>query len=75
MRRSDHQIRDATITGSRKGHASIFLWYILNKKGYRGIRKEVQKCLRNAHYLAHHLREAGISETVEQHGGLREAKR
>ena len=47
--------------GSRNGHAPIFLWYALNKKGYRGIRKEVQKCLRNAHYLVHHLREAGVS--------------
>ena len=51
--------RDATIMGSRNGHAPTFLWYALNKKGYRGIRKEVQKCLRNAHYLVHHLREAG----------------
>ncbi|KAG2594397.1 hypothetical protein PVAP13_5NG642600, partial [Panicum virgatum] len=43
--------RDATIMGSSNGHAPIFL----------GIRKEVQKCLRNAHYLVHHLREAGVS--------------
>ena len=53
--------RDATIMGSRNGHAPIFLWYALNKKGYRGIRKEVQKCLRNAHYLVHHLREVGVN--------------
>ena len=71
--------RDATIMGSRNGHAPIFLWYARNKKGYRGIRKEVQKCLRNAHYLVHHLREAGgqlcISEPVEQHGCVGGAKR
>ncbi|RLN22095.1 hypothetical protein C2845_PM07G36130 [Panicum miliaceum] len=56
--------RDATIMGSRNGHAPIFLWYTLNKKGYRGIRKEVQKCLRNAHYLLHHLREVGVSASL-----------
>jgi histidine decarboxylase len=53
--------RDATIMGSRNGHAPMFLWYTLNKKGYRGIRKEVQKCLRNAHYLTDRLKETGIS--------------
>ncbi|KAG5029127.1 Serine decarboxylase 1 [Glycine soja] len=44
-------LRDATIMGSRNGHAPIFLWYGLNMKGYRGFQKEVQKCLRNAHYF------------------------
>lgn len=50
--------RDATIMGSRNGHAPIFLWYTLNRKGYRGFQKEVQRCLRNAHYLKECLREA-----------------
>ncbi|KAH7299755.1 hypothetical protein KP509_24G027200 [Ceratopteris richardii] len=52
--------RDATIMGSRNGHAPIFLWYTLNRKGYRGFQKEVQKCLRNAHYLKDRLRNAGF---------------
>ena len=26
--------RDATIMGSHNGHAPIFLWYTLNRKGY-----------------------------------------
>ncbi|CAO1943167.1 unnamed protein product [Urochloa humidicola] len=56
--------RDATIMGSRNGHAPIFLWYTLNKKGYRGIRKEVQRCLRNAHYLLHHLKGVGVSASL-----------
>lgn len=43
--------RDATIMGSRNGHAPIYLWYMLTKKGYSGIRKDVEKCLRNAHVL------------------------
>jgi histidine decarboxylase len=50
--------RDATIMGSRNGHAPIFLWYTLNRKGYRGFQKEVQRCLRNAHYLKEKLWEA-----------------
>ena len=43
--------RDATIMGSRNGHAPIYLWYMLSKKGYDGMRKDVEKCLRNAHVL------------------------
>ncbi len=43
--------RDATIMGSRNGHAPIYLWYTLTKKGYEGMRKDVEKCLRNAHLL------------------------
>lgn len=52
--------------GSRNGHAPIFLWYTLNKKGYKGFQKEVQKCLRNAHYLKGRLREAGISAMLNE---------
>ncbi|KAK4795438.1 hypothetical protein SAY86_013432 [Trapa natans] len=58
--------RDATIMGSRNGHAPIFLWYTLNKKGYKGFQKEVQKCLRNAHYLKDCLRQAGISAMLNE---------
>ncbi|XP_028792023.1 serine decarboxylase-like [Neltuma alba] len=53
--------RDATITGSRSGHAPIFLWYALKKKGLLGLKKEVEQCMRNADYLRDKLREAGIS--------------
>jgi len=58
--------RDATIMGSRNGHAPIFLWYTLNRKGYRGFQKEVQKCLRNAHYLKDRLKEAGIGAMLNE---------
>ncbi|EXC19910.1 Histidine decarboxylase [Morus notabilis] len=58
--------RDATIMGSRNGHAPIFLWYTLNRKGYKGFQKEVQKCLRNAHYLKDRLRGAGISAMLNE---------
>jgi histidine decarboxylase len=43
--------RDATIMGSRNGHAPIYLWYTLTLKGYEGIRKDVEQCMRNAHIL------------------------
>ncbi|CAA6653995.1 unnamed protein product [Spirodela intermedia] len=58
--------RDATIMGSRNGHAPIFLWYTLNRKGYRGFQKEVQRCLRNAHYLRDRLRAAGVSAMLNE---------
>eukprot|EP00884_Botryococcus_braunii_P012868 jgi/Botrbrau1/21582/Bobra.174_2s0076.2 len=43
--------RDATIMGSRNGHAPIYMWYTLTKKGYEGMRKDVERCMRNAHLL------------------------
>eukprot|EP00850_Spirogloea_muscicola_P008823 SM000048S16535 [mRNA] locus=s48:203096:208573:- [translate_table: standard] len=58
--------RDATIMGSRNGHAPLFLWYTLNRKGYRGFQKEVQRCLRNAHYLHGRLRSAGFGAMLNE---------
>ena len=58
--------RDATIMGSLNGHAPIFLWYTLNRKGYRGFQKEVQKCLRNAHYLKDQFWSVGISAMLNE---------
>lgn len=58
--------RDATIMGSRNGHAPIFLWYTLNRKGYRGFQKEVQRCLRNAHYLKERLHDAGFGVMLNE---------
>ncbi|RWR85262.1 serine decarboxylase-like protein [Cinnamomum micranthum f. kanehirae] len=58
--------RDATIMGSRNGHAPIFLWYTLNRKGYRGFQKEVQKCLHNAHYLKDRLQAEGIGAMLNE---------
>ncbi|KAF7812942.1 serine decarboxylase 1-like [Senna tora] len=52
--------KDITITGSRCGHAPIFLWYALKKKGLIGLKKEVEKCITNADYLYDELRNAGI---------------
>lgn len=32
-------------------HAPIYLWYTLTRKGYHGMRKDVETCFRNAHIL------------------------
>ena len=37
--------------GSRNGHAALYMWYSLSKKGVAGVRSDVQLCLRNAHFL------------------------
>ena len=52
--------KDVTITGSRSGHAPIFIWYTLKKKGLLELKKEVDECIKNATYLKDRLREAGI---------------
>ncbi|XP_021763784.1 serine decarboxylase-like [Chenopodium quinoa] len=57
---------DATITGSRNGHAPIFLWYTLSRKGYHGFQKEVRMCLDNALYLKDRLSEVGVSVMLNE---------
>ena len=54
--------RDATIMGSRNGHAPIYMWYTLTRKGYQGMRKDVERCLRNAHLLKVHAAPPPILE-------------
>jgi len=52
--------RDATIMGSRNGHAAIYMWYTLSTKGCNGLRKDVEKCMRNALLLKSMLERAKI---------------
>jgi len=58
--------RDATITGSRSGHAPIFLWYALKRRGLVGLQNEVQKCIMNAQYLQNRLLDAGIGAMLNK---------
>ncbi|XP_054789576.1 serine decarboxylase 1-like [Prosopis cineraria] len=58
--------RDATISGSRGGHAPIFIWYALNKKGFNGLREEVQECIKKAVYLQDCLRDHGIGTLLNK---------
>ncbi|XP_051129657.1 serine decarboxylase-like [Andrographis paniculata] len=52
---------DSTISGSRNGHAPIFMWYNLNLKGYKGLKRDVRMSIRNAQYLRDRLKNIGIS--------------
>ncbi|XP_057759090.1 serine decarboxylase 1-like [Arachis stenosperma] len=62
--------RDATITGSRCGHAPIFLWYAIKKKGSIGIQNEVENCIANARYLHNRLSDAGIGAMLNEHSNI-----
>ncbi|KAG2444886.1 hypothetical protein HXX76_001623 [Chlamydomonas incerta] len=58
--------RDATIMGSRNGHAPVYLWYTLTRKGYEGMRRDVEKCMRNAHVLKQMFESAGIRTMLNE---------
>ena len=58
--------RDATIMGSRNGHAPIYMWYTFTRKGYEGMRKDVEKCLRNAMLLKAMLEQAGVKTMLNE---------
>eukprot|EP00123_Amoebidium_parasiticum_P009028 comp19174_c0_seq1/m.21872 comp19174_c0_seq1/g.21872 ORF comp19174_c0_seq1/g.21872 comp19174_c0_seq1/m.21872 type:complete len:469 (-) comp19174_c0_seq1:445-1851(-) len=58
--------KDATIMGSRNGHAPLYMWYTLNRKGYDGIRRDVQKCIRNSHLLKDLLAKANIGVMLNE---------
>ncbi|XP_027938139.1 serine decarboxylase-like [Vigna unguiculata] len=62
--------RDVTITGSRSGHASIFLWYAIKRKGFMGLQSEVHKCIANACHLQHRLRSAGIGAMLNKFSNI-----
>lgn len=58
--------RDATIMGSRNGHAPIYMWYTLTRKGYSGMRADVEHCLANAHLLQGMLESNGIKTMLNR---------
>ncbi|XP_028801459.1 serine decarboxylase-like [Neltuma alba] len=58
--------KDNTISGSRGGHAAIFIWYALNKKGFKGLQQEVQECIKKAIYLRDSLRYHGIGALLNK---------
>ncbi|XP_011082256.2 LOW QUALITY PROTEIN: serine decarboxylase-like [Sesamum indicum] len=57
---------DTTIAGSRNGHSPIFLWYVLNIKGQKGLEEDVEKCLINSRYLRDRLKKAGINSMLNE---------
>lgn len=52
--------KDATIMGSRNGHAALYLWYAIQKKGIAGFREDTLQCIRKARSLRDMLVQAGI---------------
>ncbi|MED6185507.1 hypothetical protein PIB30_057754 [Stylosanthes scabra] len=62
--------RDATITGSRSGHAPIFLWYAIKKKGSIGLQNEVENCIMNARYLHNRLCDAGFGAMLNEYSNI-----
>jgi histidine decarboxylase len=52
--------RDATIMGSRNGHAPLFLWYTLVSKCKDGIYRDIINCIENAKYVKSKLEEKNV---------------
>lgn len=53
--------KDSTIMGSRNGHAPIFLWHTIVRKGIPGFAEDTKLCLRNAQFLKQLLVKNGFS--------------
>ena len=49
--------QDTTISGSRNGFLALNLWYIFQKKGASGFKKDGEQCISNAKYLYAKLQE------------------
>jgi histidine decarboxylase len=56
--------RDATILGSRNGHAPLFMWYALVKKGYEGITADIKGCIENAEYMRDLLLQSNVPRVL-----------
>jgi len=55
--------KDATIMGSRNGHAALYLWYAIQKKGLQGFKADTVECIKKARALKLMLDEAGVENT------------
>ncbi|KAJ3329255.1 hypothetical protein HDU91_003903, partial [Kappamyces sp. JEL0680] len=49
---------DCMISGSRNGHAALFMQYQIEMKGYEGLKADIQSCIRMAEYLVEHIPKA-----------------
>ena len=52
---------DSTITGSRNGLSSLFIWNVIVTKGIDGFKKDVTKTMENAKYLEKELQKRNMS--------------
>lgn len=46
---------DCTISGSRNGHSAIFLKHIISKIGYKGFKKDIERCIELAEYAVERI--------------------
>lgn len=56
--------QDTTILGSRNGHAPLYMWYTIAKKGKEGIKRDILECFQNAEYLYNSLVKHKISDLL-----------
>lgn len=52
---------DSTITGSRNGLSSLFIWNVIKTKGIKGLKNDVDKTMNNSKYLLSEMRKRNIS--------------
>jgi len=52
---------DNTITGSRNGHSSLYIWNVIKNKGVEGFKNDVKKTMENAKYIEKELQQRNIS--------------
>ena len=57
--------KDTTISGSRNGFLALNLWYIFQKKGLQGFKKEGMECIENAQYLTQKLKDMGYPDVFQ----------
>lgn len=58
---------DATIMGSRNGHAPLFIYDCINKKGIGGFREDIYQCLYIAQWFTNLMKSKGINAWINHH--------
>jgi len=56
--------KDSTLSGSRNGHAPLYMWLNIRKKQRFGFKKDVEECLKKARIFADMLTSAGIQRVM-----------
>lgn len=56
--------KDTTIMGSRNGHAALYLWYAIQRKGVEGFRKDTVECIEKASNLQKAITAIGVKATL-----------
>ncbi|AUF82658.1 histidine decarboxylase [Tetraselmis virus 1] len=61
---------DNTISGSRNGHASVFIWHAIQTIGKSGFEKDVKKCITAAAEMVLHLKKSGVNNVFRNPNSL-----